>query len=197
MANEDRPSGFKPSRYLSGAPWNGKAHMYSIAAAYGTAIFVGDPVKSGGSADSTGKYATVEQVAAGDIIRGVVVAIGSQPYIAVDLDNLHRAYSLASTAGYALVVDDPDVIFEIQEDSDANNIDADMVGLNIDLIIGSGNTSSGLSGVELDSSTSGAGSDVQCRLLGLVDREDNALGAHAKWEVLINEHELKAAVAGA
>lgn len=196
MSNSDKPSGLKPVEHLNGNPWNGKARMYSIAVGYATAIFMGDPVKSGGSADATGKYPTVEQAAAGDLIRGVVIGVSDQPYIAVDQDNLHRAYSPASTAGYCLVVDDPNVVFEVQEDSDTNNIDADMVGLNIDLIIGSGNTNTGLSGVELDSSTSGAGADVQCRILGLVNREDNALGANAKWKVLINEHELKAAVAG-
>jgi len=196
MSNVDRPAGLKPVRHLNGSPWNGKARMYSIAVGYGTRLGIGDPVKSGGSADATGKYPTVERATVGADIRGVIIGVSDQPYIAVDQDNLHRAYSPASTAGYCLVVDDPNVIFEVQEDNDTNDIDADMVGLNIDLVIGDCSTTTGLSIVELDSSTSGAGSDVGCRILGLTNREDNVLGTYAKWDVLINEHELKAAVAG-
>lgn len=197
MANVDSPSGLKPIGHLNGMPWNGKARMYSIAVGYSTSpIGIGDPVKSGGSADATGKYPTVERATVGANIRGVVIGVSDQPYIAIDQDNLNRRYSPVSTAGYCLVVDDPDVIFEVQEDNDTNDIDADMIGLNIDLAMGDCSTTTGLSTVELDSSTSGAGSDIGCRLLGLVNREDNAFGAHAKYLVLINEHELKAAVAG-
>lgn len=190
MANTDRPAGLKPVRYLNGAPWNGKARMYYVRSDYATALFIGDTVKSGGSADALGKYATVEASGAGGDIRGVVIGFSDQPYVAFDADNLYRKYKPASTAMYCLVVDDPDVIFEVQEDNDANDIDADMVGLNSDLVATAGDTASGISGYELDSSGTGTGT-AQCRILGLVDREDNVMGTRAKWEVLINEHELK------
>ncbi len=190
MANVDRPAGFRPVRYLNGSPWNGKARMYYIPATDSTAVFVGDAVKSAGSADATGKYATVTQAAAGDTVRGVAIGFSDQPYVAVDTDNLYRKYRPASTAMYCLVVDDPNVVFEVQEDNVGNDIDADMVGLNTDFVATSGDTSSGISKFELDSSGTGTGS-AQCRILGLVDREDNALGTHAKWEIIFNEHELK------
>jgi len=164
--------------------------MYYCRSDYATALFIGDTVKSGGSADTLGKYATIEASGAGGNIRGVVIGFSDQPYVAFDADNLYRKYKPASTAMYCLVVDDPDVIFEIQEDNADNDIDADMVGLNTDVVATAGNTGSGISGYELDSSGTGTGT-AQCRILGLVDREDNALGTHAKWEVLINEHELK------
>jgi len=188
--NTDRPGGFKPVKHLNGMPWNGKARTYYVAAGDSTALFIGDPVKSAGSADTLGKYATVQQAAAGEAIRGIVIGFSDQPYVSFDTTNLYRAYRPADTAMYCLVVDDPDVIFEIQEDSDSNNMDADMVGLSTDIVVGSGNTSSGLSGVELDSSDT-ATALGQCRLLGIIDREDNALGSHCKWEILINEHELR------
>lgn len=190
MANVDRPAGLKPVRYLNGAPWNGKARMYYCRSDYATALFIGDTVKSGGSADTLGKYATIEASGAGGNIRGVVIGFSDQPYSAFDADDLYRTYKEASKAMYCLVVDDPDVIFEVQEDNDTNDIDADMVGLNADVVATAGDTASGISGYELDSSGTGTGT-AQLRILGLVDREDNALGTHAKWEVLINEHELK------
>ena len=64
MANIDSPFGLKPVKYLGGSPWNGKANVYYIPASDGTAVFVGDAVKSAGSADATGKFPTVAQCAA-------------------------------------------------------------------------------------------------------------------------------------
>jgi hypothetical protein len=93
---------------------------------------------------------------------------------------------------YCLVVDDPFVIFEIQEDSVGNSITADMVGLSTDIVVGSGNTNTGLSGMELDSSDTATPAG-QCKILRAVDREDNALGDHCKWEVTIIEHEMLSA----
>lgn len=191
MANTDRPSGFIPSEHLNGNPWNGKFRMYYIASGEGTATFIGDPVEFAGSADSTGKYATVNQAAANETILGVVIGFSDTPYFSADTTNLSRAYRPALTAMYCAVVDDPDVIFEIQEDSDAENIEADDVGSVLDIVVGSGDTTTGLSGVELNSSDGGQTSGKTCKLLGLVDRPDNALGTNAKWRVLIVEHEMR------
>ena len=44
MANPDRPSGFVPVQYLNGSPWSGQTRLYSIPAAYGTALYIGDDV---------------------------------------------------------------------------------------------------------------------------------------------------------
>ena len=190
MANLDQPSGFKPVRHLNGMPWNGKARMYYLAVGEGTATFIGDAVKSAGSADASGKYATVAQAAAGNAIRGVVIGFCDQPYVAIDTTNLYRTYRPASTAMYCLVVDDPDVIFEIQEDNADNDMDADMVGLSTDIAVGSGNTSSGKSGMELDSSDTATAAG-QCKILNVSNKEDNALGTYCKWDVLIIKHEMR------
>ena len=190
MANVDRPAGFKPVRHLNGNPWNGMANMYYVPVGDSTALFMGDAVKSEGSADATGKYPTVIQAAATDAIRGVVIGFSDQPYIATDTTNLNRMYRPASTAMYVLVVDDPDVIFEIQEDNVGNDIDADMIGLSTDIAVGSGNTANGMSGMELDSSDTATG-EGQCKLLRVSNREDNALGTHCKFDVLIIEHEMR------
>lgn len=193
MANVDTPFGFKPIEHLNGNPWNGKTRVYYIPATDSTAVFVGDPVKSAGSADTTGRFPTIAQAAAGDLIRGVVVGFADQPYVAFDTNDQNRKYRPASTGMYAFVVDDPDVIFEIQEDSVGNYIAATMVGLNTDVVIGAGSTSTGISGVELDSSDTATAAG-QCKMLGIVDRPDNELGNHAKWKVLIVEHEMRSTV---
>ena len=191
MANTDTPFGFKPVGHLLGMPWSGKANVYYVPVGNASALFKGDAVKSQGSADATGKYPTVVIAAAGDAIRGIVIGFGDNPNVMTHPDTPNRDYLPVTTAAYVLVVDDPFVIFEIQEDSVANNLDADMVGLNTNInTAADGSTSTGKSSTELDSSDTATNANGQCKLLRVSNREDNALGTHCKWDVLIAEHEL-------
>ena len=192
MANSDAPSGFKPVKHLNGNPWNGKVNVYYIPATDGTATFIGDAVKSAGSATSDGLYPTVAQAAAGDAIRGVVVGFSDQPYVSVNTDNLNEKYRAASVARYAFVVDDPDVIFEVQEDSVGGSIAAASVGLSCDFVVGYGSTVTGKSGMEIDSSDVATAAG-QFKLLRVSNKVGNELGNYCKWEVLFREHEMLAA----
>lgn len=194
MANADTPFGLRPVRYLNGAPWNGQVQRYLIASGDGTAVFIGDPVKLAGSAGTTGQsvngipaggLATVIQAAAGDPVIGVVVGFEPNPD---DLSSRHRA---ASTNRVALVVNDPNVVFEIQEVSGGTPLTADEVGLNANFVVAAGSTTTALSGVELNNATEATTAALNCKILGLVQREDNAYGEHAKWEVLVNNHQLR------
>lgn len=182
MANTDAPRGLRPVRHSNGSPYNGAVNRYYVPSSDGTAIFIGDAVKSAGSADANG-VASVAQAAAGDAIRGVVV--GVEPV--TDESLIYRA---ASTERYLLVADAPDLIFEIQEDSVGGALAVTAIGNNADLVVAAGSTFTGLSGMELDSSTATT-STAQLRILGLVQRPDNEVGSNAKLEVMINEHELK------
>ena len=185
MANVDRVNGLRPVKHLNGAPFNGMVNRYYVPATDSTAIFVGDAVKSGGSADARG-VPDVAQAAAGDTIRGIVVGI--EPVTDESLN-----FRAASTEAYVLVADAPDLVFEIQEDSVGAALAVTNVGQNADLIVAAGDTTVGKSGMELDSSTA-VGTTAQLRILGLVQREDNEIGDNAKWLVMINEHELKSTV---
>jgi len=192
MANQDSPSGLKPVKHLNGNPWNGVANMYSIPVGNAAAIFIGDAVVSEGSADATGKYPSIAgYVSGGGNLRGVVIGFSDQPFMAFDTSDLDRKYCPATTAMYALVVDDPDVIFEIQEDNDSGGLAATEVGGNADIAVTAGNTASGISGMELDSSGVSTTAEAQLRIMGVVNREDNELGDYCKWLVKINEHELR------
>lgn len=184
MANIDAPNGLRPVKHLDGSPYNGAANRYYVPATDGTALFVGDAVKSTGSADANG-VAGVIQAAAGNNIRGVVV--GVEP-VAAD----SASYRAASTEAYVYVADAPDLVFEVQEDSVGAALAAVNVGQNADLVVAAGNTATGTSGMELDSSTA-VGTTAQLRILGLAQRPDNEIGDNAKILVSINEHELKIA----
>jgi hypothetical protein len=192
MANLDTPFGLKPVKHLTGAPWNGKVNVYYVPATDATALFKGDAVKSAGSADATGKFPTVAQVVAGDAVRGVIVGFGDNPYVMTHPDAPNRDYRPASTAMYVFVVDDPSVIFEVQEDSVGGALVAADVGLSADIVVAAGSTATGKSAMELDSSTKVA-TAATCKVLRVIDREDNELGTNAKWEVLIAEHEMNLA----
>lgn len=179
MANADRPSGFTPVRYLSGLPYSGAVRRYKKEAS--TIIGIGDPVVLTGSAEATTAIPLVDRAAAGSgTITGVVVAIDPLR------SDLSKQYLAAADTGYLLVADEPNLLFEIQEDSDSSNIAITDVGEGCDLIVGNADTDTGRSIVELNSSDAGTGDQVQ--IMELVQREDNELGANAKWLVRINEH---------
>lgn len=183
MANVDKPLGARPIRHLDGSPYTGAVNRYHIPATDSTAVFIGDFVKHAGSADADG-VPTVAQAAATDALLGVVIGFE------IDADNTTQLHRTASTARYALVADAPDLIYEIQEDAVGGALAATDIGTNCDIVVGSGDTNSGMSAMEIDSNTAGA-SDGQLRLLRLVHDEDNEIGANAIYEVMINEHEHK------
>lgn len=185
MANANVPFGLKPIRNLNSAPYSSGVNLYFVPATDNVAIFPGDAVKSAGSADPLTGCPTVAQVAVGDTIRGVVVGV-------IPDTAQSTTYRVASTARYLLVCDDPYAEFEIQEDAVGGALALADVGLNADLIVGAGNTFTGNSGMQLDTSTKIAGT-AQLRILGFVNRVDNEFAsANSKVRVMINEHELKA-----
>lgn len=193
MANANRPSGFSPVQYLNGSPWNGQARIYSIAAAYATALYIGDPVKSSGTADANGVPGIVLGATTG-ALRGVIVGLGSAEGLIANPKNLDITYRPAAaqaTDWYAMVVDDPQVLFEVQENANGTALAATEIGLNTISVSGTG--SGFVSGWMLASATDATPATtatLQLRLMGLVRRQQNAFGAYAKHLVKINVHEL-------
>jgi hypothetical protein len=179
MANEDRPTGLSPTGTIGGTPYSAKVRRYAVPATDGTALYVGDAVVSTGSANADG-VPYVIQAAAANILRGVVV--GFEP----DPTNLELKYRLASTERIAMVCDDPMAEFEIQENG---AIAVTAVGGNAELVVAAGSATSGLSGMELASSSAITGA-AQLRIIQLVQRPNNEVGTNGKWVVKINEHEL-------
>lgn len=190
MANADTPFGFKPIRQLGAAPISGGGGRYYRATGDSTDIFIGDPVDLGGTGDTAGTAPSVVRATAGSggYVVGVVTGIENNTS-----DNLSRKYLPSGVAGYLLVDDNPNTEFEVQEDSAGNALTATAIGSNIDFVIGSGNQTTGISATEINSDTCDTTNTLQCRVLGLVDRADNELGANAKWRVKFNLHRYSAA----
>jgi hypothetical protein len=192
MANANTPFGLRPVQYLNGSPWNGQARLYSIAASYGTALYVGDPVISSGTADANG-VAGIAIYGGTGAIRGVIVGLGKYEGLIANPDNLNIIYRPASDPAvwYAMVVDDPNVIFEVQENANGTALAATDIGMNTVLKSGTGNGF--LSGWLLSSATDATPATtatLAVRLMGLARRSGNAFGAYAKHLIKINVHEL-------
>lgn len=186
MANTSRINGFRPVKYKNGAPYSGAYNIYTLLAADGTATFVGDLVKLSGTADATGHHASVAQAAAGDAVIGAVVGF------VVDPTNLNTPqYRLASTLRYVMVADSPDLVFECESDGGGAELAITDVGRACNILVGSGSTTTGQSGMQLDSSTAATNTATfPLKLLGFSARVDNEIGADAKALVIINAHQL-------
>lgn len=186
MANVDAPMGLRPVRHLDGSPYNGKVEPFIVPAADATALFVGDPVMllAGASADG---IPYVKKATAGVKLVGVCTSVNYND------ENLNDRYRLASNERLVFVCTGADVIYEVQEDSDTSTLAAADVWKFADLTAVAGNTSTGISNVELDSNTA-VSTTAQVRILRLSQRPDNVIGTNAKWEVIINESEFKANV---
>lgn len=202
MANTNLVNGFRPVKYLSGAKWNGQARPYVIAAGDGTATFIGDFVKLAGGLDEATGLPTVVQATASGAVVGAIVgmepdfgdAMGSSWFMfkgSVDLDV--PIYRRASTRRVVWVADDPNLLFEGQEDGDSDPLEEEDISLNVDFIVGSGSTTTGASGMQIDSSSHSATATVPLKLMEVVRRVDNEWvtngQAYTRWIVKINNHQ--------
>jgi hypothetical protein len=102
-------------------------------------------------------------------------------------------YSAASTADEVPVYDHPDQLFTVQDDASATLTQA-AVGASADLLAESGNTTTGLSTVEINASAVSADhTSATVRIIEVANRiypdgVVNAVGAWCEWLVRINEH---------
>lgn len=186
MANANAPSGLTPVRHLTGRP--PVANEYTIADQYNTAIYYGQLVKSTGTGRNVAVAAAAE--------RAVGVFYGCKyPNSAGEIVFSKSWPASTVTSGAvgatAYVIDDPEVIFEIQASAGCALAD---IGTVADITGTSGTAATGISTQQLDSATYSASGSNQLKVLRLVPRVDNDYGTNGKVEVLINEHELRAAM---
>ena len=187
MANTDAPFGLRPVRHLDGTPWNGQTVRCYVSSSYATALYIGDPVlwtPTLAEKDATCSYPTINVSAGttGTIIRGVITSFEPDP------TNLTLQYRPASTARWANVcLATPTLIFRVQDDGDGTP-SAVWAGQNAVLAnAGGGSTITGLSGYELDASTTPTTTQAHTlHIVGLADVADNELGDFAIWDVIIN-----------
>lgn len=190
MANTDAARGFRPVRHLNGNPWNGLCNKYVlIGGTNSTDIFIGDIVKQGGSGYDG--VPNIEKCGATEVPLGVFMGIENH-------DNLSEPWYDASNwssgeYATALVVDDPDIVLEVQMDDDGSGqVENADLGTNYKFVDGGGSSTTGLSGEELDESSSATTSTYMFQLMRVSQRPDNAVSSTcADVEVRFNVHQFK------
>lgn len=205
MPNVNKATGLSPVKYLGGADWDGKANMYYIAPADVNAFYIGDLVDLNNVADPARGIQGITLATAGNPAVGVIVGIGTNPeggpYINPDnLDRIWRPAGAQAQAYYALVCDDPNVIYEAQEDGVGGTLTNAQASKNVNIIYAAPAAGVRISATQIDSSTQAVTATLNLKLLGLVRRYEgngslNTFGAYAKWLCLINNHRYRAGIA--
>jgi hypothetical protein len=181
MANANTPYGLRPVSMIDGSCYTGTVRRYYVPSTDATAIGIGDPVVIAGSADADGIPTVTRLATPGtDVMVGVMV--GVQPLPA----DLSINYRKASTAMYIYCTVGPDVLYEVQEDSDGGALAATNVGQNANLVLGTVDTTTGNGKTMLDSSTANTTNSLDVQIIQLANHVDNAIGNYAKWFVKLN-----------
>lgn len=184
MASVSRINGFRPVKSVTGAPYNGGANVYFVPSTDSTVIMVGDAVILAGDARAATGVPTVTRLAsATGIPVGIVVGIlftgvGDLTNVPPVNDLNTPIYRRASTDRYLLVADDPGLIYEVQYAGTsvaAATITAN-VGLNGQFTLTAGSTTTGSSGMQLDSSGLATTATLPLKIVGFPNRPDNIPG---------------------
>ena len=195
MASVSRANGFRPVKSITGAPYNGQANLYFVPSSDSTVIMVGDAVKLAGDARAATGAPTVTRAGATDVAVGIVVGIvftGVGDVTNVPpVNNLNTpVYRAASTDRYLLVCDDPNVVYEVQyagTSVSAATITAN-VGLNGQFTTTAGSTTTGASGMQLDSTGLATTATLPLKVVGFPNRPDNIPGdTYFSYYVKLNQ----------
>ena len=206
MANANVARGLVPYRKFDGGYWTGAGNIYYIAAGYGTALYIGDPVVTHSASNDANGTPAIQLGASGSPIIGCFMGIVNGGPLASTPITVTRdlpIYHPASTAQYCLVADDPNLLFYIQDDASAQATAANLwPGLNANLVTGTGSTNTGYSGWQLQSSSVQTTNTLDLKIMGALNQPDNVIGTvantntHAKWLVKINNHQYSNQEAG-
>lgn len=181
MANNDKAFGLRPLGNLAGTGGQ-KQYGYEIADNQAGAIFQGDLVtlKDGYIL----QFDPSSHTAAVGVFNGVFY---NDPTTQKPTWKNYYPGSVNITQGKitADVLDDPSQMFIIQNDGTSAQAN---YGKNADIVVGTGNTTTGLSANELNTGSIATTAALNLKIIGLWDVPNNAIGEFAVVVVKINEH---------
>lgn len=184
MSQTSKPNGFRLVKNLAGGAMTAQTEMFFVPSTDATVIMVGDAVTLAGDARSPTGTPTVTRLAsATGIPVGIVVGItyegmGDSQNVP-PVDNLNTpVYRRANTDRYLMVCTDPNAVYEVQlaGAGPAAAAATAMVGLNGQFTLTAGNTSSGASGMQLDSAGQATTATLPLKIVGFPYRPDNTPG---------------------
>ena len=183
MANVVEKYGLRPYRKLDGTPLVGAQNRYTIASGHTTAIFQGDLVipLTAGNID---RHIANNSAAVIGVFNGCFY---TDPTTQKPTFSNSYPGSIVASDITAFVVDDPDAVFLM--DADAAFTRADLYQ-NYSATTGGGNTTTGISEVQLDVSVSGTNASFVIQAIDISQDPDNSDTATANANVLvrINKH---------
>ena len=183
MANVVEKYGLRPYRKLDGTPLVGAQNRYTIASNHTTAIFQGDLVipLTAGNID---RHTANNSAAVIGVFNGCFY---TDPTTKKPTFRNSYPGSIVASDITAFVVDDPDAVFLM--DADAAFTRADLYQ-NYSVTTGGGNTTTGISEVQLDVSVSGTNASFVIQAIDISQDPDNSDTTTANENVLvrINKH---------
>ena len=185
MANIDQAFGLRPIAKVGSTPGGTTGTTkYRITSGAG-GMFTGDIVKQANDG-------SIVQGTAGDAARGVFMGcFYTDPSTSKPRFNNTFPNGTAASDAIAFVADDPDQLFIAQQDSAVSNIVVADLNLNADLIVGTGSTTNGISGMEIDSSSKNTTATLNVKLIDFYDVPSNdATANNSVFVVKINNHDM-------
>lgn len=181
MANVDKAFGLRPMGNLSATGAQAQ-YGYEIADNQAGAIFQGDLVTIFDG--YLVKFAPATHTAAVGVFNGCQYI---DPTTGKPTWSNYYPGSVNITAGKIMadVIDDPNQKFLIQVDE---SVAQTQIGFNADVVGTGGSTTTGVSSMELDSSTIAKAAALNLKIIGLYDVPGNSFGTNAVVVVKINEH---------
>jgi hypothetical protein len=180
MANVDKAFGLRPLGNLS-ATGAQKQYGYLIEDNYSTTLYQGDLVTIVGG--YIVKFLPATHAAALGVFNGcnyVNPTTGKPTW-----SNVYTQTNITSGVITADIIDDPMQLFIIQADGSIAQTD---IGKNADVMGTGGSTTTGVSSMELNTSTIADTAALNLKIVGLYDAPGNSFGAFAVVVVKINEH---------
>ena len=176
------PYGFKPINRLDGMPYAGATRQIKIASGYAANVFYGD---------------LVSIVAAGVVEKFAGTTTGSPVGVFVGCSYTNPTTKQIQFAQYwptgtvaadavAYVVDDPNAVFKVVSTDASSDVEAAaraVIGSNVSIIQGTGDTNTGNSGVSVLGSSADTTNTLPVRVVDVVP--DTATGADAFVELIV------------
>lgn len=188
------PNGFQPQRLITGSAWTGVANSYPITSTYATALYKGDPVTQLNDG-------TIGVGVAGATILGIFQGV---KYVNAQGTAMFSPYwpanpgVLTGSTVEAFVIDDPNVVYSVQETNAAGAAGTPLaltdVNLNINFLYTAGLAATGQSRVSLNNESENTTGTLNCKIIGL--DPNSTVGAFANWLVTINNQAYRAGTDG-
>jgi uncharacterized protein (UPF0333 family) len=179
----DKPYGLKPVNLIGGQVFAGSTRNMKIASGYATNIFYGDVVKL--VSDGTVEKDTGTTTVAANGVAGVFLGCTyTNPSTKQPVWSQYWPASTVASDAYAIVADDPDVLFKVAAVSSGTTVafyGQTVIGNNVALVQNSGSTTTGDSAVGVDGTSAAATASLPIRIVAGVPDTANSSGEFCEF----------------